>query len=81
MTTAKEKRRMTPSELKELLAVKEWTRTQLAAALDVSENAVHQWFSGRRNPGGPANILMRMWLAEAKRQIPVRMRTRKIISK
>jgi DNA-binding transcriptional regulator YiaG len=69
MDPAKEHRRMTPTEIRELLALKGWSRTQLAAALDVTENTVHQWISGRRRSGsvrGPAVILMRMWLEEAR---------------
>ncbi len=58
---------MKPEEIAELMQLKGWSRTQLAAALDLTENTVHQWFSGRRVPGGPATILMRMWLEEARR--------------
>lgn len=58
---------MQPAEIQELMDVKGWSRTQLAANLDVTENTVHQWMSGRRIPGGPAVILMRRWLADCKK--------------
>lgn len=64
MLSVKERQRMTPNEIQALLDAKCWTRTKLAAELGVTENSVHQWFSGRRNPGGSAAVLMRMWLAE-----------------
>ncbi len=61
---------MKPEEILELIELKNWSRTQLAAALDVTENTVHQWASKRRVPSGPASILMRMWLNEARQQSP-----------
>jgi DNA-binding transcriptional regulator YiaG len=59
---------MTLEEINELLELKGWSRTRLAAELDLTENAVYQWFTHRRNPGGPAVILMRIWLVEARKQ-------------
>lgn len=59
---------MKAEEILELLRLKRWSRTNLASALDVTENSVHGWISGRRVPGGPAAILMRMWLDEAREQ-------------
>lgn len=66
MTTATGKPRMEIEEIEELLKLKGWTRTKLAGELGMTENAIHQWFSKRRNPGGPAAILMRMWLDDAR---------------
>lgn len=57
---------MTKREIIELMKVKGWSKAGLAAALDLSENTVHKWLNGDRIPGGPAGILMRMWLDEAR---------------
>jgi len=57
---------MTPREIKELLRLMNWNRTNLASAVGVVENTVHQWISGRRHAGGSACILMRQWLEEAR---------------
>jgi DNA-binding transcriptional regulator YiaG len=59
---------MSTEEIRELMKLKGWTNTKLAAALDMSENGVKRWFVGDRHPSGPASILMRMWLDEARRQ-------------
>ena len=67
MTNGKEKKRMSVEEIEELLELKGWTKTQLAAALDLGENAVYRWLHEDRNPSGPAAILMRMWLNDARR--------------
>jgi DNA-binding transcriptional regulator YiaG len=66
MLSGKEKRRMSKDEILELLSLRAWSRTKLAGELDVTENTVHQWISGRRIPSGPATILMRMWLATSR---------------
>jgi DNA-binding transcriptional regulator YiaG len=57
---------MTPREIQELMDLRHWSRTQLAAALDVTEPTIHSWMSERRVPGGPAVILMRMWLEQCR---------------
>ena len=62
----KDKRRMTQEEIRELLELRDWSRTKLAGELDLTENTVHQWLSGRRKASGPATILMRLWLIEAR---------------
>lgn len=59
---------MNKAEIRELLELKGWTRTQLAYHLNLSENAINRWFVGDRNPSGPAVVLMRMWLVEAREQ-------------
>jgi len=66
MPRTKEDRQMKPAEIEELLRLKAWSRRELGAALDLSENIVHRWISGERTPGGPASILMRMWLNQAR---------------
>jgi DNA-binding transcriptional regulator YiaG len=66
MLEGREKRRMTRKEILELIGLRGWSRTKLAAELDVTENTVHQWISGRRQPSGPACILMRMWLEDSR---------------
>ena len=57
---------MQPDDIAELLRLRGWSKTKLASELDVTEAAVHSWMLGRRKVGGPASILMRMWLAESK---------------
>ena len=56
---------MKNSDIKKLMALKGWNRARLASELELTENSVQQWFLGRRRPGGPAKVLMRLWLAEA----------------
>ena len=58
--------RMSSEEIKELLRLKDWTKTKLAAHLDLGENIVYRWINGDRAPSGPASILMRQWLTEAR---------------
>lgn len=59
---------MDKKELQELLILRGWSRTRLAAELDISENAVQKWFMAGRVPGGPATILLREWLAKAREE-------------
>ena len=57
------------AEIEELLRLRGWTRTRLAAELGITENAVQQWFGQkRRSPSGPAVTLMKLWLDEARKQ-------------
>ena len=58
--------RMTPAEIEELMKLKGWSKTRLAAELDLSENIVYRWINEERTPGGPASILMRQWLDQAR---------------
>ena len=70
MKSRKENGRMKKEEILELMDLKGWSRTKLASHLDVTEQSIFSWLSGRRTPSGPASILMRQWLdgarAEAK---------------
>ncbi len=65
---SKGKSRMKPEEIQELMQLMGWTKTKLAAELDLSENAIHRWIEGDRNPSGPAVILMRLWLEAARKK-------------
>lgn len=60
------KKRMNKTELKELMRLRGWTKTQLAAELGLTEHAVIRWLFGDREPSGPAAILMQMWLKESR---------------
>jgi len=62
--------RMTPEEIRELCALKGWTMAKLAELLDVTPWSVRSWAISRRKPLGPASVLMRLWLAEARRETP-----------
>jgi transcriptional regulator with XRE-family HTH domain len=55
-------------EVSELLAIKGWSRAKLAEELGVSVNWIDRWFMRDRNrePSGPACLLMRQWLADAR---------------
>ena len=61
--------RMSKSEITELMELKGWSRTKLAASLDLTETTVNKWMSDSRSPSGPASILMRMWLEEERRKL------------
>ena len=62
---------MKKQEIEELMRLKGWSMTRLAAALDLSEGAVRRWFNDERMPGGPACIVMRLWLREARGEIRI----------
>jgi DNA-binding transcriptional regulator YiaG len=57
---------MNCKEIRELMTLKGWSQAELARHLDLSEAAVCRWFRDAQKPTGPARILMRQWLAEAK---------------
>jgi len=62
---------MTAHEIEELLSRKGWTKTRLAAELHVTEHAVTAWLKRGRHPSGPADVLMRQWLDEARKRKPL----------
>lgn len=68
MLEYQEKREMPKAEIAELLKLMGWSRTELAARLHLTENTVQRWFMAGMAPDGPASILMRLWLEEAKKQ-------------
>jgi len=57
---------MSADEIRELMQLRNWSPTQLAAALDLTENAVSKWLRAGQAPGGPVTILLREWLARAR---------------
>lgn len=59
--------RMKKEEIQELLDLKGWSKRCLALKLGLSENAVYRWFIDR-SPGGPASLVMRQWLASARKE-------------
>jgi transcriptional regulator with XRE-family HTH domain len=63
-----ENNRMTREEIRQLMALKGWTVTQLAARLDLSKDAVARWLGSEHPLKGPASILMRQWLEQARAQ-------------
>lgn len=62
----KEKRGMTKAEILELMRLKDWSKTDLAHALHMSENGIYKWLGGDGAPDGPASVLMHGWLDEAR---------------
>lgn len=66
MKKDKGKQSMKTDELRELMRLKGWSKTKLAAEMELTENAVHRWLSGERDPSGPAIVLVRLWLKEAR---------------
>jgi DNA-binding transcriptional regulator YiaG len=54
-------------EVEELLTLKKWTKRRLAAKLLLSEDTVYRWFHEKMVPRGPALLLMRHWLEEARK--------------
>lgn len=59
-------RKMKLADIKELMKRKGWSQAELARQLDLSEAAISRWFSQEQNPTGPARILMRQWLDQAR---------------
>jgi DNA-binding transcriptional regulator YiaG len=57
---------MSIEDIRELMALKGWRATHLAAALDLTETTVYRWLMGLGVPKGPARVLMRLWLEEAR---------------
>lgn len=55
-------------QIQELMDLKGWSRARLAAELDLSQNAIERWFIGDRVPGGPASVLMGIWLTAARKK-------------
>lgn len=53
-------------DVRKLLALKGWTKVRLAQELELSEDAIHKWFRRGHALSGPAAIIMRQWLAEAR---------------
>lgn len=69
MLNGKENQRMTKREILELMRLKGWSKARLAAELDLGENIVHRWLTEKdRAPGGPASVLMRIWLKDARKE-------------
>lgn len=59
--------RMTITDVEELLRLRKWTKRLLAQKLMLSEDSVYRWFHDSKVPGGPALVLMRHWLTEARK--------------
>lgn len=59
-------KRMKREEIGELLKLKGWSRTRLAAELDLTENTIQRWFMSPNAVKGPASVLMRQWLEECR---------------
>lgn len=62
---------MESEDILELLRLKKWSRERLAVEMDVSVAAVHAWVRQGGSPAGPASVLMRIWLREARGEIQI----------
>lgn len=63
-----EKPGMNVDEIRELLNLRGWSKTELAARMKVTENTVHKWFAAGHAPEGPASVLLGEWLARARNE-------------
>lgn len=59
-------RRISLREVRELMRLKGWSQVALSRALDRDRSTVSVWLTRERDIQGPAAILMRQWLAEAR---------------
>ena len=66
MACRKENGGMTSTEISELLKLREWSKTDLASRLHVTEAAVWKWYRLGNVPDGPTSVLLYEWLAEAR---------------
>lgn len=71
MLIDKEYAPMTKSEILELMRLKNWPRTKLAAELHLADNTIQKWIAAGEAPDGPAIPLMRIWLREARGEIEI----------
>lgn len=58
--------RMAKREILELLELNGWSQAELGRRLELHEAAISRWVRGECAPTGPARILMRQWLDEAR---------------
>ena len=56
---------MNPKEILELLQLRGWSQAELARRLETHPTTVGRWVEGKE-PAGPAKILMRLWLEDAR---------------
>lgn len=58
--------KMPYTDVEELMRLRRWNVTQLAAAINYTENAVRYWKEQDAAPSGPVSMLLRSWLADAR---------------
>lgn len=58
---------MTLAELDELMSLKGWNQPTVAGHLNLTQSAISKWYERGRIPTGPAVILLRKWLIEARK--------------
>lgn len=58
--------KMTAKDIRELMKRKGWNQATLPRNLEVTEGAVTRWLVNDIEPLGPARILMRLWLDQAR---------------
>lgn len=57
------------NEILELMELKGWNQAELARRLELNPAAICRWFNGTHKPTGPARILLRLWLTEARNEV------------
>lgn len=62
----RERKHMTKKEIAELMRLNSWTQAELARRVEVTEGAISLWLSGQRPVTGPARVLLREWLTQAR---------------
>jgi DNA-binding transcriptional regulator YiaG len=60
---------MSAEEIQELLDLKGWRTARLADYLEVKENTVECWLTGKNPCRGPAKVLMKQMLEAAKGEL------------
>lgn len=66
MLAAKNKTRISISEIRELLSLRGWKYRHLAEEMETHIDTVQKWMDGARNPSSPASRLMLQMLEEAR---------------
>jgi transcriptional regulator with XRE-family HTH domain len=57
---------MKVKDIRELMALRGWNQRELAAKLETEESTVSRWLRELQFPTGPARVLLREWLTQAR---------------
>ena len=59
-------------DVNELMKLMGWSKTRLAAELEITSSAIDKWIAAGHSPGGPVGILLKDWLIRARCGEPLR---------